>query len=118
MVRARLKIIEINTAGVCQRVWRKGALLMDISRRDMFKQVLSKKSLQRLSILLPGGLDRLLGIDSVGSLGSAEEAGLALGKRKRNRPPKLTRNTSSAKDDESKAAALEDSIQKKEVTSS
>ncbi len=88
---------------------------MDISRRDMFKQVLSKKSLQMLSILLPGNLERFLGIDDIGLSGSAEEAGLALGKRKRNRSPKLTWNTSSAKGGESKATASEDSIQRKEV---
>ena len=86
---------------------------MDISRRDMFKQVLSKEFLQRLSILLPGGLERLLGIDGVGSPGSAEEAGLALGKRRRNKSLKLTWNTSSAKDGEIKAAASEDSIPEK-----
>lgn len=86
---------------------------MDISRRDMFKQVLSKRSLRMSSILLPGGLERLLGIDDVGSTGSAEEAGLALGKRRRNRSLKLTWNTSSAKGGESKAAASEDSIPEK-----
>ena len=88
---------------------------MDISRRDMFKQVLSKRSLQMLSILLPGNLERFLGIDDIGLPGSAEEAGLALGKRKQNRSPKLTWNTSSAKGGESKATASEDSIQRKEV---
>lgn len=86
---------------------------MDISRRDMFKQVLSKRSLQMLSILLPGSLERLLGINDIGLPGSAEEAGLALGKRKRNRSLKLTWNTSSAKGGESKATASEESIPQK-----
>ena len=86
---------------------------MDISRRDMFKQVLSKQSLQMLSILLPGGLERLLGIDHIGSPGSAEEAGLALGEKRRNRSPKLTWNTSSVKGGESKTAVFNDSIPEK-----
>ena len=80
---------------------------MNISRRDMFKQLLSKRSLQMLSILLPGGLEHLL---EIGSRGSAEEAGLTLGRRRRNRSPNLTWNTSSVKYGESKAVASEDSI--------
>jgi hypothetical protein len=91
----------------------KGALLMDISRRDLFKQTLGRKSLQLLSSLAPGGLGRFLGINDFGSRGSAEEAGLALGKRSRNRPPKLASNASPAKADESKAAASEDSSRDK-----
>ena len=83
---------------------------MDVSRRDMFKQVLNKESLQMLSILLPGRLEYLLGI---GSRRSAEKAALALGKRRWNRSPKLTWNTSLAEGGECKAAPSEDAIREK-----
>ena len=86
---------------------------MDISRRDMFKRVLSNGSLQMLSIFVPGGLELFLDIDDVGSRGSAEEAGLALGRRRRNRLPKLTWDSRPAKGSESKAADLEDSVPEK-----
>lgn len=88
---------------------------MDISRRDMFKQVLSKESLQTLSILLPGGLERLLGIGGIGLPGSTEEAGLALGKRRPNRSLKLADCTSTTNSSRSEAENLEDSASEKGV---
>ena len=81
---------------------------MDASRRNMFKQVFSGRSLRMLSILIPGSLERLLDIGD-DSRGSAEEAGLALGRRIRNKSSKLTWNTSSAKCSEDKTTASEDS---------
>lgn len=86
---------------------------MVISRRDMFKQLLGKESLQTLSIFLPGSLERLLG---VGLPGSVEEAGLALSRRRPNRSLKLTdctgpKNNSS----KSKTEALEDSASEEGV---
>jgi hypothetical protein len=88
---------------------------MDISRRDMFKQLLGKDSLQGLSILLPGGLERLLGIDGIGLPGSTEEAGLALSRRRPNRSLKLADCTSPTNSSKSKAEALEDSASEKGV---
>jgi len=78
---------------------------MDLSRRYMFKQLLGKESLQRLSIFLPGGLERVLGI---GLPGSTEEAGLALSKSRPNRSLKLADCTSPTNSSKSKAEALED----------
>ena len=83
-------------------------LALAISRRDMFKRVLSKGSLQRLSILLPGSLERLLGIDNVSSPGSAEEAGLALRRRRRGSSKSIW-NTSYTNSDESKVVTPEES---------
>jgi len=78
---------------------------MDVSRRDMFKQLLGKESLQIIGIFLPGGLERVLGI---GLPRSVEEAGLALSKRRPNRSLKLAECTSPANSSKSKAEALED----------
>ena len=61
---------------------------MDISRRDLFKELLSKESLPLLFILLPGGFERLLGIAKNDSPSSAEEAGFTLRSRP-NRSIKL-----------------------------
>lgn len=85
---------------------------MDISRRDMFKQLLGKESLQIMGIFLPGSLERVLGI---GLPRSAEEAGLALGKRRPNRSLKLADCTSPTNINKSKAEALEDSASEEGV---
>ena len=86
-------------------------MALAISRREMFKQAVNKRSLQLLGFLLPGGLERILGIGSINTHGSAEEAGLALGRRRRNEPSKLMLNTSRKKSDETKLEISEEFAQ-------
>jgi len=79
----------------------------------MFKQMLCKESLQKLGILLPGGLDYLLWIYNKGSPRSAEEAGLAL-QRGARKSIKLADYMSSSNISDSKAEAIENSPSEKE----
>ena len=88
----------------------------DISRRDMFKQILCKQSFQKLGILLPGGLDYLLWIYNKGSPHSAEEAGLALQRRTR-KSIKLADCMSSSNIGNSKIESIENSPSQKEEIS-
>ena len=55
---------------------------MDLSRRDLFRRMLSKSSAQVLRLLAGTDLERLVGI-SDDSQPSAEQAGLALRRRRR-----------------------------------
>ena len=55
---------------------------MDFSRRELFKRLATKNSLEVLRLVTPTGLKRFLGIGE-DSRPSAEKAGLALRKRRK-----------------------------------
>lgn len=84
---------------------------MDLSRRGLFKRLLSKSSAEALRLFAGTGLDRLAGIGG-NSRPSAEEAGLALGRRRRALPalipPGADSCTSGNRDDDTVPAAREE----------
>lgn len=58
---------------------------MELSRRSVLKQVLSKSSWRRLNIFVPETVKLLFRGKSIGLEGSAEEAGLRLGQGRKER---------------------------------
>ncbi len=72
--------------------------LVELSRRELFKRLSSKNSIEVLRLFTPTGLKRFLGIGE-DSRPSAEKAGLALRKRRKaSASLKLLRSKTSSSD--------------------